>query len=61
MLRVWACVVHIGGFSGPKFSKSPFQQIFLKHGLIFGLTEVRKKIFKMGIFPQGFTKKWLRR
>ena len=51
MLRVWVCATHMGGFLGPKFSKtgSLFQQIFFKHDWVY--PEIGKKLPKMGGFP----------
>ena len=53
MLRVWVCAAHMGGFSGPKFSKqwSLFQQIFLKHGWV--IQKLAKSSQKWAVFHQN--------
>ena len=53
MLRVRVCAAHLGGFSGPKFSKqgSFFGRFSLNMG---GFPDIGKKLSKMGIFLPKF-------
>ena len=55
MLRVGVCAAHLGGFSGPKFSKqgSLFRQIFLKHGWFFFQKLAKKNGQKWVVFRQN--------